>query len=99
MRTQPKRGLRRFILTMAATSSAEGPLGPGLRRCDEEAVVCHAGPASRLGRATLPNLRPVAVAYVVWALQGQESRTRILHPGRPRDLAGSMLGSPRRGQR
>ena len=34
MRTQPKRGLRRFISTMAAMSS--GPLGPGLRRCDEE---------------------------------------------------------------
>ena len=36
MRTQPKRGLRRFISTMAAMSSAEGALGPGLRRCDEE---------------------------------------------------------------
>ncbi len=33
---QPKRGLRRFISTMAAMSSAEGPFGPGLRRCDEE---------------------------------------------------------------
>ena len=36
MRIQPKRGLRRFISTIAAMSSAEGPLGPGLRRCDEE---------------------------------------------------------------
>src|SRR6266581_5037868 len=36
MRTQPNRGLRRFISMMAAMSSAEGPLGPGLRRCDEE---------------------------------------------------------------
>src|SRR6266536_2798243 len=36
MRTQPNLGLRRFSTTIAATSSAEGPLGPGLRRCDEE---------------------------------------------------------------
>ena len=36
MRTQPKCGLRRFISTMAAMSSAEGPFGPGLRRRDEE---------------------------------------------------------------
>ena len=36
MRTQPNLGLRRFISTMAAMSSAEGPFGPGLRRCDEE---------------------------------------------------------------
>src|ERR1700676_5142393 len=26
----------RFISTMAAMSSADGPLGPGLQRCDEE---------------------------------------------------------------
>ena len=36
MRTQPNLGLRRFISTIAAMSSAEGPLGPGLRRRDEE---------------------------------------------------------------
>src|SRR6267154_6233046 len=36
MRTQPNLGLRRFISMMAAMSSAEGPLGPGLRRCAEE---------------------------------------------------------------
>src|SRR2546430_11514974 len=35
MRTQPNLGLRRFISTMAAISSLEGPLGPGLRRCGE----------------------------------------------------------------
>ena len=32
MRTQPKRGLRRFSSTIAAMSSADGPLGPGLQR-------------------------------------------------------------------
>ena len=36
MRIQPKRALRRFISTMAAMSSVEGPLGPGLRCRDEE---------------------------------------------------------------
>ncbi|MCK7501136.1 MAG: hypothetical protein MZW92_71695 [Comamonadaceae bacterium] len=42
MRTQPKRGLRRFISTMAAMSSAEGPLGPGfaaMRRGRKEQAV------------------------------------------------------------
>src|SRR6266849_4743165 len=38
MRTQPNLGLRRFISTMAAMSSAEGPLGPGVRRGEEEDV-------------------------------------------------------------
>src|SRR6202521_5698715 len=36
MRTQPDLGLRRFIATIAATSCAAGPLGPGLWRCGEE---------------------------------------------------------------
>ncbi len=35
MRTQPNFGLRRFISTMTATSSGEGPGGPGLR-CERE---------------------------------------------------------------
>ena len=38
MRTQPNLGLRRFISTMAAMSSAEGPLEPGVRRGEEEDV-------------------------------------------------------------
>src|SRR5437667_363221 len=33
---QPKRGSRRFISTMAAMSSGDGPFRPGLRRCDED---------------------------------------------------------------
>jgi hypothetical protein len=32
----PKRGFRRFISTMAAMSSVDGPLGPGLQRCSEQ---------------------------------------------------------------
>ena len=32
MRKQPNPGLRSFIFTMAAMSSGEGPLGPGLGR-------------------------------------------------------------------
>src|SRR5215470_11661676 len=36
MRVQPKRGFRRFISTIAAMSSGEGPLGPGLRRRPRE---------------------------------------------------------------
>ena len=34
----PNLGLRRFISTMAAMSSAEGPLGPSVRRGEEEDV-------------------------------------------------------------
>ena len=36
MRKQPNPGLRSFIFRIAAMSSGEGPLGPGLRRCAEE---------------------------------------------------------------
>ena len=32
MRKQPNPGLRSFIFRIAAISSGEGPLGPGLRR-------------------------------------------------------------------
>jgi hypothetical protein len=36
MGTQPNLGLRRFSSMIAAMSSAEGPLGPGLRREEGE---------------------------------------------------------------